>query len=76
MLDELFTYAKLQDNGFELEMNELDLTNVTADILMSFYDDIKEMGEEPSVELPEEPVFIQGNKDAYTRVVQNIIKSG
>ena len=75
MLDELFTYAKLQDTGFELEMSELDVTKVTADILMSFYDEITEKGEEPTVELPEEPLCIQGNKEAYTRVVQNIIKN-
>lgn len=75
MLDELFTYAKLQDKGFELEMGEVDINALTADILMSFYDDITERGETPEVELPENPVIINGNKDAYTRVVQNIIKN-
>ena len=75
MLDELFTYAKLQDTGFELELTELDVTALTADILMSFYDDITERGEEPVVDMPEEPVHVMGNKEAYTRVVQNIIKN-
>lgn len=75
MLDELFTYAKLQDINYSIELSELDITAVTADILMSFYDDIAGRGEEPVVSLPEEPVIINGNKEAYTRVVQNIIKN-
>lgn len=75
MLDELFTYAKLQDINYSIELSELDITAVTADILMSFYDDIAGRGEEPVVSLPDEPVLINGNKEAYTRVVQNIIRN-
>ena len=75
MLDELFTYAKLQDINYSIELSELDITAVTADILMSFYDELTERCEEPVVILPEEPVLIKGNKEAYTRVVQNIIRN-
>lgn len=75
MLDELFTYAKLQDINYSIELSELDITAVTADILMSFYDDIAGRGEEPVVSLPDEQVLINGNKEAYTRVVQNIIRN-
>lgn len=75
MLDELFTYAKLQDINYSIELSELDITAVTADILMSFYDDIAGRGEEPVVSLSDEPVLINGNKEAYTRVVQNIIRN-
>ena len=75
MLDELFTYAKMQDINYSIELSELDITSVTAYILMSFYEDIAGRGEEPVVSLPEEPVIINGNKEAYTRVVQNIIKN-
>lgn len=75
MLDELFTYAKLQDINYSIELSEIDITAVTADILMSFYDDIAGRGEEPLVSLPDEQVLINGNKEAYTRVVQNIIRN-
>ncbi|MBR5179987.1 MAG: HAMP domain-containing histidine kinase [Lachnospiraceae bacterium] len=75
MLNELFTYAKLQDVNYEIELTELDITTLTADILVSFYDVIAEKGEEPEVSLPEEPVLVMGNREAYSRVVQNIIKN-
>ena len=75
MLNELFTYAKLQDANYEIELTELDITSLTADIIMSFYEDITAKGEEPEISLPEEPVLIKGNREAYSRVVQNIIKN-
>lgn len=75
MLNELFTYAKLQDVNYEIELTELDITALTADILVSFYDVMAEKGEEPEVTLPEEPVLVMGNREAYSRVVQNIIKN-
>ncbi|MCR4992178.1 MAG: HAMP domain-containing histidine kinase [Lachnospiraceae bacterium] len=75
MLNELFTYAKLQDVNYHIELGSLDIVPITADTLVSFYDDIAAMGDEPIIELPEEPVMIQGNREAYTRAVQNIIKN-
>ena len=75
MLDELFTYAKLQDANYEIELTELDISAVTADILVSFYDDIAGKGEEPVINLPEDPIVILANKEAYRRVIQNIIKN-
>ena len=75
MLDELFTYAKLQDPDYEIEMTPTDMTAVTAETLLSFYDDIKRNGDEPKIEIPDETLMISCNKGAYTRVVQNIIKN-
>ena len=39
---------------------------------MSFYDDIAGRGEEPVVSLPDEPVLINGNKEAYTYLPNSI----
>ena len=75
MLNELFTYAKLQDRGYSIELSQIDLTTVTADILVSFYDDLAGKGSEPEITIPDEQLMAVGNREAYTRVVQNIIKN-
>lgn len=75
MLDELFTYAKLQDRNFELEMTETDMAALTADLLMSFYEDIVKNGSEPVIDISEAPVIVNGNKEALCRIEQNIIKN-
>ena len=75
MLDELFTYAKLQDPNYEIENTPMDMTAVTAETLLSFYDDIRKNGGDPLVDIPEKVIDIKCNKGAYIRVVQNVIKN-
>ena len=75
MLDELFTYAKLQDPNYELETAAMDMTAVTADTVLSFYDEIRKSGSDPEIELPEEPVMINAERGAYTRIVQNLVRN-
>ncbi|MBO4505339.1 MAG: HAMP domain-containing histidine kinase [Lachnospiraceae bacterium] len=75
MLDELFTYAKLQDPNYELELSPMDMTAATADIVLSFYDEIRRSGNEPKIELPEEPVMISAEKSSFTRIVQNLVRN-
>lgn len=75
MLDELFTYAKLQDPNYELELSPMDMTAATADIVLSFYDEIRKSGNEPKIELPEEPVMISAEKSSFTRIVQNLVRN-
>ncbi|MCR5322246.1 MAG: HAMP domain-containing histidine kinase [Lachnospiraceae bacterium] len=75
MLDELFTYAKLQDPNYEIELMPMDMTAVTAEVLLSFYDDIKKNGDSPQIELPDEVITINSSKSAYTRIIQNIVKN-
>ena len=75
MLDELFTYAKLQDRGYSIELTDLDITAVTAEILVSFYDDLKVKGFNPEINIPEEQIFARANREAYIRVIQNIVKN-
>ena len=75
MLDELFTYARLQDPNYEIETDVLDITPVTAETVISFYDEIRKNGTEPVIELPEEPLMIKADRGAYVRIVQNIVRN-
>ncbi len=75
MLDELFTYAKLQDPNYAIELMPMDMAAVTAEVLLSFYDDIKKNGDSPAIEIPEEEITINCSRSAYVRIIQNIIKN-
>lgn len=75
MLDELFTYAKLQDPNYEIETASMDMTAVTADTLLSFYEDIQKNSDDPQIDISEQALIVSCNKGAYTRIIQNIIKN-
>lgn len=75
MLDELFTYAKLTNKAYEVELSPCAVNEILLSVLFSFYKDIKQRGIEPLVNVPEQDIFIQGNGPALHRIFQNILKN-
>lgn len=75
MLDELFTYAKLTNKAYEVELSPCAVNEILLSVLFSFYKDIKQRGIEPLVNVPEQDIFIQGNAPALRRIFQNILKN-
>ena len=75
MLEELFTFTKLKNDGWKLEMTNCCFNKLTAETLFSYYDIWKEQGIEPQIQLPSEELYFQGNESAYKRVLQNVIKN-
>lgn len=75
MLDELFTYAKLTNKTYEVELSPCAVNGILLSVLFSFYKDIKQRGIEPDIEVPEQDILIQGNEPALRRVFQNILKN-
>lgn len=76
MLDELFTYTKLQNDSYPLEITPFPLNKLFYDTIFSFYNDFKERNIEPALEVTEEPLNVLCNEAALKRVLQNIIKNG
>lgn len=75
MLEELFTYTKLQNESFVLDLEPVDFKKCVCDTLFSFYNDFSDRGITPEVGLCEERINIQGNQEAVYRLVQNILKN-
>lgn len=76
MLEELFTYTKLQNGTYELKLEPQNVGQILKETVFSYYDDWAEQGISPQFEITEEPIWIRGNKQALRRTIQNIIKNG
>ena len=76
MLDELFTYAKLQNDDYQLECTPFIINEVICDTVLSFYDDFKKRGIEPEFHITEEPMTVLCNEAALKRILHNIVKNG
>lgn len=76
MLEELFTYTKLQNGTYELKLEPQNVGQILKETVFSYYDDWAEQKISPQFEITEEPVWIRGNKQALRRTIQNIIKNG
>lgn len=75
ILEELFTYTKLQNEAYVLDLEALDLGKCVRDTVFSFYDELQRKGIVPEIAFYEEPLPILGNEEALHRIIQNIIKN-
>lgn len=75
MLEELFTYTKLQDAEYDLELARMDFTQCVCDTAFSFYDAFQDRSVTSQADFTEKQLFIDGNEQAVRRIVQNILKN-
>lgn len=75
MLEELFTYTKLQNSDYRVEMSSINFTQCAIDTMLAFYGQFAERGIRPAVDIEETPAYIYGNEEAVSRVLQNIVKN-
>ena len=75
MLEELFTYARLQDIDYQLELERIDVGKCVYDTVFSFYEEFEKKGIEPKADFGDGHFFIQGNEEALRRALQNLLKN-
>ncbi len=75
LLDELFTYTKLQNEDYKLELGEYDMTKLVLDTIFSFYDMFKKKVYEPELDIDEKSYIVLCNDIAVKRIISNIIKN-
>lgn len=75
MLEELFTYTKLQNSDYKLEMSTINFTQCAIDTVLAFYGQFAERRIRPEVDIEETPAYIYGNGEAVRRILQNIVKN-
>lgn len=75
MTEQLFTFVKLENPSYTLEMEPVNLTQTLCDVMFSFYGDFAQNAVEPRVDIPGEICYISANEAAVKRVLQNLVKN-
>lgn len=75
ILDQLFTFVKLQEEEYKLEIERIDLATLALESLFNYYEDFKFRNIEPKIDFPKNKIFIMANTEALERIFQNIYKN-
>lgn len=75
LLDELFTYTKLQNEEYTLEMGQENFTELVLQTLFSFHEGLKKQGITPQMDIEDTPYFVVCSPSAVKRVLANIIRN-
>lgn len=75
MLEELFTYTKLESRSYEVPLTKCDFGALVKEALFSYYNEWQKQQMEPQLQLEEGALWVLGNDQAMRRVLQNVIKN-
>lgn len=75
ILEQLFTYTKIQDSDFKIEFEKCDLNKILTNSLLSFYEDFGKKDSEPVIDIENFPIYVYANEVWLKRIFQNIIKN-
>ena len=70
MLEELFTFTKLKNDSYKLELTDCCMNRILKEAVFSYYDEWKKQGICPDISITEEMLYISGNN--YTEHPENI----
>ncbi|GFI15737.1 MAG: HAMP domain-containing histidine kinase [Lachnospiraceae bacterium] len=76
LINQFFTLAKLEAGDTNLEISKVNISELCRENILGFYDILQ--GEDFTVEIaiPENDMFIQGEKGAVNRILSNLISNG
>lgn len=75
ILDQLFTFVKLQEEEYKLDLERVNIKKIALETLLNYYEDFIFRDIEPQINFSDNDIFMNGNKDALERIFQNIYKN-
>lgn len=75
MLEELFTFTKLKNESYHLELCPCCVNRILKDTVFSYYEDWTRRGIEPELDITDKLLYMEGNSQGLRRAMQNIIKN-
>lgn len=76
MQEELFMFTKLKNESYRLELTSCCINRILKETVFSYYDDWVRREIQPDIQITEEQLYIDGNKQGLSRIIQNVIKNG
>ena len=75
LINQFFTLAKLEAGDTEIEISKIDVCEACREKVLDFYELLTQKEFQVQVDIPEEAVFVRGNKDALQRILFNLISN-
>lgn len=75
LINQFFTLAKLEAGDTEIEISKIDACEACRENVLDFYELLTQKEFQVQVDIPEEAVFVRGNKDALQRILFNLISN-
>lgn len=75
LVNGLFELARLESGGYTFQLQKLDAAMLLGEELAGAYTQMEEKGVTPALQMPEEPLWVIGDKAAFSRIFSNLLQN-
>ncbi len=75
LINQFFTLAKLESGDTEIELSMVDICEICRESILDFYGILTNHDFQVEIDVPETPVYVQGNREALQRILFNLISN-
>ena len=75
LINQFFTLAKLEAGDTDMELSRIDACEICRESILDFYEILTNSDFQVEIDVPENPVYVQGNKEALQRILFNLISN-
>lgn len=75
LINQFFTLAKLEAGDTDIEISKIDVCGACRENVLDFYEMLTQQEFQVEIDIPEEAIFVRGNKDALQRILFNLISN-
>lgn len=75
LINQFFTLTKLESGDMDMEISIIDICEICRESILDFYEMLTKNDFQVDVDIPENSIYVQGNKDALQRILSNLISN-
>ncbi len=75
LIDEFFTLAKLEAGDKNIEMAKININELCRENVLGFYELLLQKDFEVEISIPEQTIFVLGDKEAINRILCNLLSN-
>lgn len=75
LINQFFTLAKLEAGDMYIELSRIDVSEICRETVLDFFDILQKNDFQVEIDVPERPVYVQGERQALQRILSNLISN-
>ncbi len=75
LINQFFTLAKLESGDMNIEITKIDISELCRETILEFYELLLQKNFLVEIDIPEQKIFVQGNKEAIARILNNLLSN-
>lgn len=75
LISQFFTLAKLEAGDMKLEAERLEIGELCRENVLGFYDVLSQKDYEVDISIPDEKIFVRGDRNAVERILYNLLSN-